>query len=370
MPDSQTTQQEEAVAAISTSSKTQCTVGLQLQAYCQSVLEQPKVSFAGFDNLAAYEAQINAGLAAAQTRADNYLNKIRPAVIENVTNISNYFALHSAVADTLPEGSSKKDWLDSLGAVKDTADEYRQHAADIVTMLSTLNGGLTTDVASFNQTVNELNTTVNGDNGVLASLDSEIDDIQSKIGGAIAGVVLSGLAIVGGSIMILVGALAEPFTAGASTALVVGGAAILIAGIGGEVGAGVALGGLLDQKGKLISRKSTLNAEVQFALGMKTGFADLRDQAGVAVQAATAMQNAWEFLGGDLGNLSNDLNKGIIGTDAVRKLWLATANKAIKTVGDDVSTIKYQMAGTSLTTPPAGTTIGTYVAQVAHELAA
>jgi uncharacterized protein YukE len=341
-----------------------------LQSYCNSVLEQPKVDLGGFANLTKYQTDINSGLLAAQTHATTYLNTVQPAIITNVANISNYFDLHGAVSASLPPGATKPEWLDALSAVMDAANGYKADANSIVTLLSTLNSGLTGDVASFSQTVTQLNNAVNGDNGVLDSLNSQIDDIQSKINGAITGTVLSGLAIVGGSIMILVGALAEAVTGGLATALVVGGAAVLIAGIGGEAASGVALGGLLDQKADLITRGTTLRAEVQLALGLKTGFANLKDQVATAVQAATAMQNAWSFLESDLGNLASDLNKGIIGTDIIRTLWLNTANSAIQPVQTDIATIKQQMAGTSLRIAPKGTPIGTYVGDVAQGLAA
>lgn len=358
------------VTALADTSKGQCTVGVQLQAYCNSVLEQPKVDFGGFANLAQYQTEVNTGLAAAQTHASTYLSTIQPAIITNVTNISNYFDLHGAVSVSLPPGSTKQEWLDALSAVRDAANGYKADADGIVTLLRTLNTGLTGDVASFTKTLTQLNIAVTGDNGVLASMDSQIDDIQSKINGAITGTVLSGLAIVGGSIMILVGALAEAVTGGLATALVVGGAAVLIAGIGGEAASGIALAGLLDQKANLITRESALRTEVQFALGMKAGFSDLKDQVTTAVQAATAMQNAWTFLEDDLGNLAGDLNKGIIGTDVIRTLWLNTANKAVGPVQTDIATIKQQMAGTTLRVAPKGTTIGTYVGDVAQGLAA
>lgn len=370
MTDTRTLGLDNAIPGIATASMAQVTVGLQLQAYCNSVREQPTVNLSSFDNLAKYGAQINAGLASAQARAVDYIDRIQPAIILNVANISNYFDLHSAISTTLPEGSTKKEWLDSLAAVKEQADEYKHHSDGIVNLLKPLNGGLTTDVASFARTVSELSAAVEGDNGTLAQLDHDLSDIQGKIGGTIAGIVISGLAVIGGGVLILVGALAEAVTGGLATALVVGGAAILIAGVGGTIGAGIALGGLFDQQANLINRKTSLRSELQLATLMKGKFADLRDQAGTAVQAATAMQNAWEFLGADLGNLSADLNKGIIGTDTIRKIWLTTANSAIKPVADDIVTIKQQMTGITTRVAPAGTTIGAYVTQAAQELAA
>jgi len=82
--------------------KTQSSQALTIKTYSNSVLNQPDVDFSCFDTLTKYQSEINTELATAKTHANNYLNSIQPSII---TNISNYYALHSAVATTLPPGS-------------------------------------------------------------------------------------------------------------------------------------------------------------------------------------------------------------------------------------------------------------------------
>lgn len=346
----------------------QSTAGLQMQSYCNTVLSQPKVDFQGFDNLTTFETEINTGIVTAQTRASHYLDDIQPLIIRNITNMSNYFDLHSAVATSLPPDATKKEWLDALAAVKETADGYQEEAKRVVVVLQDLHRGLTTDVASFASTVSKLNAAVDGDNGVLANIDKQVDDIDGKMAGAITGIVLSGLAVVGGGVMILVGALAETVTGGLATALVVGGAAILIAGVGGAIGSGIALGGLLDAKADLLTKKSSLKAEVKLAQGMSTGFKALGNQASTAVDAATDMRNAWTFLGEDLSSLSGNLHKGIIDTGALRQIWLTTANTAINRVRGDIGVIKTQMTGVENLKAPNDVTISQFVKDTATKL--
>lgn len=370
MPDNQTVDAKAAVDAISNANRSQCAVGVQMQAYCNGVLEQPTVSFRGFTNLATYESQVNAGLSAAKDRANYFIDTITPTILTNAVEIGNYLDIHGAVPVALPAGSTKAEWLSALASVREEADAKAERASQVVRSLSTFHSGLTTDVAAFTRTVTELNAVVNGDNGVLDSLNQQIEELQGKIGGTIAGIVVSGLAVVGGGLMILVGGFAEAVTGGAATALVVGGVAVLAAGAGGALGAGLALAGLLDAKGDLVTRGSQLREEVQLALGMKTAFADLREHASVAVQSATAMQNAWEFLGGQLGEVASDLDKGIVGSDAIRGLWLTTANSAFKRAVTDTETIRQQMTGITVETAPEGTTIGDHVRAVAQRLAA
>jgi hypothetical protein len=355
---------------IGSSSRTQSSVALQLQNYCNSVLEQPLVDFSGQSVLAKLQQEVNDGLGTARSHADLYLGKIQPSIITNITNISNYFALHNAIVTALPAGSSTKDWLSNLAAIKEQADEYTLHARGVVISLSDFHRNLTGDVANFSKVVSDLNVAVHGDNGVLASIDSQLNDMQGKIDGAITGIVLSGLAITAGVFIILVGAIADFVTAGTSTPVVVGGVAVVVAGIGGEVASSLALAGLLKAKGNLIAQQSSLKAEVNLALGISKGYAALRDQAGTAVQAATSMQNAWQFLGDDLGNLSLDLQKGISSPDAVRKLFLMAADGAVKTVITDTDIIKRQMTGVQEFRAPKGKTVDLYLVELAKEHAA
>ena len=270
----------------------------------------------------------------------------------------------------MPPGSTVAQWLNTLGALQEQATSYQQSAGTILTQLNTFHAGLNADTANFTTYVSQLNAAVNGDNGVLAGISDELGSIQSKIDGAIAGIVLSGLAIVGGVFMTAVGGIADFVTAGTSTPLVVGGIAIIAAGVGGEVASAIVLKNLNDEKASLLQQKSTLTSEVNLATGMSTSIGSLKDQAAAAVQAATQMENAWNSLSSDLGNLSSDLQNGITSTDAIRTMFLTAANSITQTVIADTNTIKQQMSGVNASVAPANTNFGDYVVQLAKQNAA
>lgn len=337
-------------AHVSAANKDQNAVGLRIQGYCETVLEQPPVDFNTAVNttLKASEGEINAGLANAKDHAKFYLRTVQPAIITNVTNISNYFALHDAVSASLPEGATEKEWVAMLQAMKEQADDYVAHSRGVAGMIGSFHDDLTTDVASFAKSATTMNAAVQGDNGVLAQLARDIAGVQGKIDGAIAGIVLSGLAIAGGVFMVAIGALAEFVTGGAATALVVGGLTIVAAGVGGEVASALTLVALQKQQSEWLTNEKRLKDEVVLVQGMTTSFASLRDQAKQAVAAATAMQNAWQFLSDDLGSLSGDLEKGIQNTGALRKLFLTASNTVVRTVITDTEIIKTQMTGVVL----------------------
>lgn len=348
----------QAAQNINDANNAQSSQALIIQAYANSINEQPTVNFSGEPNLATFQTQINDGLATAQSHANNYLNNIQPSIIQNIANISNYYALNNAVATSLPEGSTEQQWIESLTALQLQSSNFQSAANGVVTQLQTLHGDLTTDTASFATTVQNLNTAVNGDNGVLASINDELSSIQGKIDGAIAGIVTSGLAIVGGAFLIAVGSIADFVTAGTSTPAVVGGIGIVVSGIGGETASAITLSNLNNEKASLLSEKASLTAEVSLATAISSGYQGLLNQVTNAVSAATQMQNAWSFLSSDLGSMISDLQNGIQSPDQIRTIFLTAANTEIQTVLTDINTIKGQMAGVTNIVASAGQTVG------------
>lgn len=346
--------------------KTQTSQGIVLQGYCNSVLLQPKVDFTGFTNLLAFQNDINSGLLTAQGHASNYLNVIQPEIITNLSNINNYYQLMKAIPVACPAGSSVDAWLNALTAIKTQADTYQTASLGIVTDLSTLNTNLGTDTGAFSSTVSKLNAAVNGDNGVLHDISDEISSVDQKIAACIAGTALSALAIVGGGLMIAVGGIAGFVTAGASTPLVLGGVAVLALGVGGEVASAVMLNGFYNQKAGLLQQKSKLTSEVNLAMGVSSAYDQLANQAKSAMDASTQMKNAWSSMASDLGNMSTDLQNGITNPDVLRTLFLTAAQNLVPTIMTDISTIKAQMAGVTVS-QSGSTDLGTYIQSIAQQ---
>ncbi|WP_426430346.1 HBL/NHE enterotoxin family protein [Winogradskyella sp. HB-48] len=341
--------------------KSQVSQGMVLQSYCNSVLVQQAVNFGDFDNLKKYQKEINDGLTAAKGHANNYLNNIQPSIVTNISNIHNYYQTFNAVPIALPPGSSIDAWLNALRALKTETTNYATLSHNVVNSLSTLNSQLGDDAASFSSTVSNLNAAVNGDNGVLDQINSDLSTVDSQIAGAIAGTALSGLAIVGGVFMIAVGAIADFVTAGTTTPLIVGGVAVLAIGIGGEVASAITLKNLYAEKSDMLQRRSTLTAEVNLALGVSSAYNKLKGEAQNAMTAASQMKNAWGSLGSDLDNMATDLQNGITNADDLRTLWLAAANNSVPTIMTDIQTIKAQMAGVDLIKNTNGEKLGKFI---------
>ena len=346
--------------------KGQCSQALLIQAYCISVNQQPKVDFSLIqgEDLEKYQTEINEALEIAQAHSRRYLNVIQPAILVNISNIGNYYALHDAVATTLPEGSTEAEWIAALTILATESSNYQTTALGIVSQLKSLSDEMNIDSANFRIIVTDLNARVKGDDGALADLDNNLNSIQKEIDGVIAGAVISGLAIMGGVFMIVVGAVSDTFTEGAATVLMFGGYGVLSVGALGETASGLTLAALSEQKAVLYNQRSTLKAEVKLAGGISQSYESLTNQVKIAVMAATNMSTAWTSLSADLGNMIKDLEIGIVSAGEMRTIFLAATNTAIKTVLSDIQIIKVQMSGVQYNIAKKGETVSEAIAAV------
>ncbi|MGF6851593.1 HBL/NHE enterotoxin family protein [Paraburkholderia sp. CI3] len=352
--------------AIGDANTQQMGAALTVQTYANSVLEQPQVDFSGIDGLSQYQTQINDGLTTAKGHAIYYLDTLQPSLIENMANIDNYYQLNKALPATLPAGSTVAEWAAALTAVQQESVKYQGAANQIVTNLQTLGANLTTDSADFTTTVTNMNSAVGGADGILATIKGELSKFQAEIDGAIAGIVLSGLAVVGGVFVICVGAIAEFVTAGASTSAVIGGVGIVLVGVLGEAGSAAGLVAANKAKASLLTEQADLKEEVKLATAISGGYTSLSTQVNGAITAASAMANAWESITSDLGDIIADLNNGISNADEIRTLYINAANGEIGTLLADIQTVKGQMAGVTVQSAAAQQTVSDLIAKVAN----
>ena len=321
---------------------------LIIQAYAISAIEQPDVNFSGDKKLEPFQIEINTYLTKAKINANKYLNKIVPSMIVNINNISNYFALHNAIATQLPHDSKINIWIQSLKVLKDIAIGYQQKAEEIVTMLKTLSGQLTVDSAVYENTVGTLSNAVNEDKEELSIFDKRMKLITKNIDGTIAGEVSSGLALIGCAVLILLGKTILYYTGLSQTPLIVGSVGLLLAGTGGETISAITQVRLFQQKWKINSEESRVKAEVKLATGICNAFRIFSRRIDDAIKAADQMGNAWSFLRNDLDSTVKNIKEGIMSTTQVRSILLTAENGVIKAVIDDINIIKNQMTGVNV----------------------
>ncbi|WP_394750815.1 HBL/NHE enterotoxin family protein [Spongiimicrobium salis] len=345
-------------------SKKTLSQGLVLQAYCNSVLQQAQVDFSADPKLKAISTEINTSLAQAKSHGTTFLNVISPALLSSLSGLDNYCTLYSSVPTTLPPGSTISQWLKELQALKQFSEKSQRESRKIVSQLQSLDTNLRDDSQAFSKIVSRLNQLVNGDQGELDKIKSELSHIDTTIAGAITASVFEGLDILGGVVTIAVGAIADFVTAGTNPELVVGGVVMVVAGVGAETGTIVTLASSYNQKAELLEEKSSLTSEVNLVTGIDSAYNLLSNQLKKAVAAADLMENTWQTIADDLENLIDDLHSGIITEGQVRTLFLKEANTDIKTLLSEIKIIKDQMAGVSSKVLPKGETVNTYLKQL------
>ncbi|SOD97809.1 HBL/NHE enterotoxin family protein [Spirosoma fluviale] len=355
-----------AVQGLDNASKGYSSQGLIVQGYCNSVLQQASVNLHSTPKLKTLETGINDGLVIAKGHADDYLANIQPLILDSVADMSNYFKVYNSIATVLAKNTNEDAWIRSLNQMKDQSTQYETNAKSIVNKLIVLNSNLGVDSSAFARMVSDLNVAADGDDGILKSIDGQLGTLQGQIDGCIAGMALSGLAVIGGAIMIGIGAISEIFTGGAATALILGGVAVVAAGVGGEAGSAITFQTLNNQKNDLLVQQSSLSNEVKLALGLSIGYNGINSQARAAMSAATQMSNAWGLLKGELGNLVSNLEDGITSTDIMREIFLTAANLTIPDVKRGIDNINSQMSGTQVLIAPQGQRIGDFAVSLAN----
>lgn len=332
-----------------------------MQGYALSVQRQTMLNFGDFENLKKFETDMNNGIAAAQGRAKGFLDRTLPNLIRQSTDIDSYFNLQNALGQALDPSAPAKDAIMMMSAAQEQAQQYQKNAGALVTDLTQLRDGLNGDASNFTTYVQNLNAAVAGDNGVLKSLDDQLSSIDGKIAGAIAGTALSGLTILGGGLMIAIGAIAEFVTAGTSTALVIAGVGVVAVGAAGETASAITLAAMLNQKSDMLRRKEMLKAEVQLAQGVSSGFSTLAGGAAELALAAQQMANAWSGLDQHLGNLIGHLKSGQTDVDAMRRLFQIAAQGDVKNVQADSRLIQAQLAGVNVQNLTGGQTVSDFL---------
>lgn len=350
--------------AMGLANKSQMGGALLIQTYANSALQQPQVDFSGFPSLQPYQKQINDGLAIAQGHANYYLDTLKSNLISNMGNIYNYYVLNKTLPEVLPTGSTVEQWTNMLNVVRNQSQNYYSVAKQIVTDLRSFSDKLDIDSQEFSTTITELNSKVGGDEGILNDINGELDKIQDSIDAAITSSILNGLTIAAGVFTVCVGAIEDFVTAGVTAPLVFGGIGIIAAGVSGEAASIAAIIKQNNAKASILTQETNLSAEVKLATTVSRGYSSLSSKVEAAIATATTMANAWANVDTDLEEIINDLNQGISSADSVRTLFVAAANGEIKTLLQDIQTIKEQISGVTVQCASPGQTVSQLIASL------
>ena len=331
--------------------------GLTVQSYCVGLQQQQLLLLPA--DLQQEMPDVNGYIRIAQANAGQYLNKVQPNIIAVISDVGGFSTMFPVFAEKIngylaawSSGSedNKKKALEAINGLKQVINEKGKSVLSVSTDIGTVQGLLSTDVSHFDEVSNACANHITGDKGELAELEKQISSINGRIAGASVGVGLSGLAIVGGVFVILIGSIASFVTAGTSTSLVVAGGIIAGAGVAGLVASSVVLAELIKSKGDLLRRKAMLDNYVLTLEGCKSNVDLLSAGASEAADKLVGMKNAWDGFGGDLAQVE----KSIIEAEKYSKMpfmvqsYFETAQKQWEAVNTDIDIVKKQMAGVEI----------------------
>ncbi len=338
--------------------------GLVVQGYCTQIMQQPAFVIPNTDTLTNFP-DINGNLTIARGNASYYLNTVQPMIIGVISETRGYSqqfkGFQPLIIQRLEDWKNgsiqgRTDALALINQLKNDVDLKTASAKQVSDEIDQFRIKLNGDISNFNTAITQATTLIQGtegDGGALAALNDQLSQLDRQIAGASAGIALSGLTIVGGSLLIATGAIATLFTAGTSTPMVVAGVAVVVAGGAGLTASSVVLANLLSTKSTLLQQQQQLRDSVTFLTGLKSSLNPLNQLAQDASNEVNNMYNAWQFLGQNLGQVSTSLENAETFSQLpiTVEAYLNTAYGQWDAVDQSIETIENQMTGVTVETP-------------------
>ena len=215
------------------------------------------------------------GLPATQQQARNnatfWDTEVWPSATQNVTDLlsfssawMNYKTLLEEYAQTIAsttategEKNQARNYLDTLlGQLYGDVNSKYENTEEAGRKLQQYHTTITSTNKQFDKELNALQNKFSGKSGVIAQLNSKIDDLHDSMGKDVALIVGGCVTTAAGIGLIIVGAACEFESAGTSTGVIVAGVGTLVAGVGAVAGASVDYNNKVNDVAKLIAEKT------------------------------------------------------------------------------------------------------------------
>lgn len=325
----------------------QLSQALLLQGYCLSVLAQQPLKLDALgavqnaNEIKSIATKLDSVLRVAQGHARAYLDVLQPRLITETVELRAWIQR----AEVFPESirTDARDWHKGLDVLVGQTAAHRAEVLGNKGALERLRDDFQHDSEEFKELASRLDTLVTGERGALEHLSQEIGALQTKINGLIAATTLGFLAAAIGVLMMIVGAVASPFTAGGTAALIIGGFALTaVGGVGGGVSAAVLKESYAQMRQKLEDQRR-LNGAVKILEASRTALTTISGSASSAARASQEMANAWTTLGASLNRFKDDLTDQAL--PSMRDWWVNTLKADLVALKQDLQRNLDQMDG-------------------------
>jgi len=212
-------------------------------------------------------------------------------------------------AQHIDQGNNKKMFVDAMHIFQKAVKKEAETVKPVIGALHRFLEEIEADERNFNQATLLISSAMAGEKGEIAELESTIDALHSAIKKDNAMIAGGAAMMVVGIVMVVGGIFGEIETAGVSTALVVGGLAVAVAGAAMD---GVA-GKDLEKSTKALKDKvAELDKDKKIFTLVKNANANIAHMKEAVAEAITAVQSladGWDSLNADFGNVATALSE-------------------------------------------------------------
>ncbi|WP_405638385.1 alpha-helical pore-forming toxin family protein [Streptomyces sp. NBC_01178] len=303
-----------------------------VQTHALSIMQQPKPDFSRIDNekVRSFQGTVQGALNKAADNAGKYLWTVQPESIALLAKVENYFVTLGAFSETLKDEEDPDAMVQMLRFLREQAGEFTDETRRVASGTDRMVTAFSDDKRGFTECAVEINTLVSGENGILEDLRRDLENVNEKITAASVGAVVSGSAILTGAAFIVIGCCTSIFTGGLSLGVAIGGGVLILGGLAGGIGSGIALANLYDEKKELLAKQERLESGVKLLTACSAGLADLGAQAGGVATALQNTANSWTILRESLNSAADNIEKaGRAQSDFVRKSFLRTIERSL-----------------------------------------
>ena len=341
---------------IGIANKTLASEALILQGYADCFNVQPKIDIRSLTTLVKYQSQINNFFTKAKSHSNYYLNIIQPEIINNIENISNYYALHSAL-DSLVSKTADEDFIYNIKLLQSYSRKYKEDVNRLTNALEYYKMNIVNDNLSFSEIIINMNKALFGDNELLNSFSRDLQNIDLQISNCLAGKLGSILLGIGSLILMVGSFLGEFKTKLAKYSYNIFTFVFGLSTVGATITIPLLCQNLERKKDNILSKKALLQFEIKYAAAISSNYKTLENRAIKAIAAADKLGDAWRAVIYDLDVLLNNLRSGLVSSGNARKMFIFGAGTAIKKIIRDTNLIKVKMSGVTVLRAKPGQTV-------------
>ncbi|KFF65217.1 hypothetical protein IW01_18660 [Pectobacterium brasiliense] len=289
-------------------SNNQVSSALIVNGYCLALTEQPKFDFSADPHLKGLQKDLNDSLADAINHANDYINNVQNQCLVTLNNLLDIFNRTDETIKLYPNSIAREDVIESINSIHKKCGVYQKQSEDYKKQCDDFRENITNSSGDFSGANDKVQAAVTGDKGEITDLNNQVADLDKRINELTAGSVLSAIGILGGAVLICVGAATEVFTGGAATAAIVVGVGVVGTSIAGEAASTISLVDCYKQKNTLLAEIYSLKQESSQATAVNGQLLSLVQHANDAATALVDISKQWTDLASSLKILNQNLS--------------------------------------------------------------